>query len=159
MRKILLTTMLVCVLSAQGFARDVYVFNSSGQAPLAQIQNLRCISFADNTATFYSGSGDVKNFDLGGFDYVLTYDPKVVAVSSVSSPDGIVISPDGRNVTVSSKSVIDRVEVFSSDGVKVNFAEPKALRAKIRISNASAGVYLVKVISGKETATRQIIIK
>ncbi len=161
MRKILI----IVAFAALGFtgasAQDVYVYNASSNTPLLSVNNLQSIVFGEGSIDFFQSKVEAStSVPLSSIDYMLFYNREIVnSVRPTAAAQGINFAFDGKNVSVESAETISRIEVYSSDGVKVASVTPKAKSAKVSVSSQPAGVYLVKATAGKATATSEIVKK
>ena len=159
MKKILFAVLFVCLGIGNGLARDVYVYQATTSNPIAVISNVRSIAFSDGSANFVSENGASQSLSLDAFDYILTYNSRVVGIKSAKVAGEAEVSNDGRNVSVKINEVVDKVEVYSTDGVCVLALTPKAKESKFRLAANAAGVYVVKAYMGKKVYTKDIIVK
>jgi|SRR5690554_6951768 hypothetical protein len=62
-------------------------------------------------------------------------------------------------VNISSKSNINNITVFNTSGQQVLRLNPNSVDAQINVSALPAGVYMVKIQSGKQVQTKKIVVK
>lgn len=72
--------------------------------------------------------------------------------------DNIVVypNPTSSNINISSKAIIDGVEIYDAQGKKVLSAN---FQKQIDISNLNSGLYLIKLYSGESQMSKKLIIK
>lgn len=160
MRKSLFTFATVCLGITAASAQDVYVYKADSGQPLASVSNVQRIEFNSGAIDIVSKDGVQKNVSLDALDYLLFYNKEIVnSVRNASTSRNVSISFDGKLVSVESAETISKVEVYTSDGIKYASVSPKAKSAKLSAVSYPAGVYIVKAVAGKETATSEIVKK
>lgn len=143
-------------------AQDVFVYNAETQKPLLTVGNLQRIEFNDGALNLVGANGTANSVQLAGVDYVLFYNRAMVnnIRKASAAASGVKISLSGKNVLVeSAEAAISRVDVYSSDGVKVASVSPNAKSASVSIGSQAPGIYIVKVVAGKASTTSEIIKK
>lgn len=91
-----------------------------------------------------------------GFAAYHIYDPDVqynTGIDEIDNPDGFEIGFDGREV---STPEIANFAIFTTAGA---LAVAEYDTQKVNVTNLTAGVYIVKAVSGAKVATRTIIIR
>ncbi|MDG5767542.1 Ig-like domain-containing protein [Balneolales bacterium ANBcel1] len=117
----------------------------------------------DGSFTYYPDDGFSG---IDGFRY------RVRAGANWSDPVGVTLrvegQPTGRgfasiypnpapgNFTVTSPAVIDRIDIFSVLGQRLYTTEVNSNSTQIRLSDAPAGVYLVRIHSAREHTVRKL---
>lgn len=143
-------------------AQDVFVYNAETQKPLLTVGSLQRIEFNDGALNLVAADGTANSVQLAGVDYLLFYNRETVnSIRSASAAAaGLRISLSGKDVLVeSAEAAISRVDVYSSDGVRVASASPNSRSASVSIGSQAPGVYIVKAVAGKASATSEIIKK
>ena len=118
--------------------------------------------------------GDDPNFQgkLDGFDYFsaaptnfmyidnIKFYAGEMGVSDLTSASISVYPTVTKDVVnVSAKSNISNIAVYNTAGQQVMRVNPNGMNAQINVNSLPAGVYMVKIQSGKETLTKKIVVK
>lgn len=155
---ILLTFAAFCWNSAA--AQDVYVYKGDGIKPVSTLTNVQKITFGETGIDFLLDTGSSTLFPLDDLDYFTFFDrEQAVGIANVVGGKNAVIKIAGNEVAVESADPIASVEIYSVEGVRINYIKPRAKYSTVPISNYPAGVYLIKVEAGGKTTTQKIIKK
>jgi len=123
----------------------------------------------------YSGESFLESFQLGGVDYysyneestnqmyiddVLFVEGELAGVSDMDMTS-ISVYPTVVNdsFNVSAKSNISEIAVFNTVGQQVMRVAPQNNSAQVNVNSLPSGVYVVKIMAGKEVKTSKIVVK
>ncbi|MDX5481235.1 MAG: T9SS type A sorting domain-containing protein [Hymenobacteraceae bacterium] len=67
-------------------------------------------------------------------------------------------NPTQRDVHIDAKAVIDRIELYNGLGIKLFSRTVNAKEVEFALDNLPAGMYIVKLYSGKEALTRKVVL-
>ena len=122
----------------------------------------------------YNGPSYLDSFQLGGVDYysadpsnqlyvddIIFAEGEIAAVNDVSNASSIAVYPTvaTESFNVSAKSNITGIAVFNTAGQQVLNLKGQGTSAQVNVSALPAGVYVVKVMAGKEVKTSKIVVK
>ena len=123
----------------------------------------QAIPFGDNPA--FMGK-------LNGFDFYSASEVNSMYIDNIQFYQGelgvkdiqineISVYPTVSNdvVNIAAKSDISNIAVFNTAGQQVMRVNPKGTNAQINVTALPAGVYMVKIQSGKEVITKKIVVK
>lgn len=141
-------------------AQDVYVYKGDGIKPVSTLTNVQKITFGETGIDFLLNTGVSNLFSLNDLDYFTFFDrEQSVGITNVVNGKNAVIKVMGNEVIVESTDPIQRVEIYSVEGVKMNTIKPRTKSSIIPISQYPTGIYLIKVETGGKTTTQKIIKK
>lgn len=160
-RKTLLTlTGTLCLCAGAASAQDVFVYSASSATPAAAVSGVERIEFGSDGINIVSAAGAQKKVALDSFDYFLFYNREILnGITPVAAEGGLSLAYDGSVVKATSADAISSINVYSADGVAVKSLAPKTGYAEVSVASLPKGVYIVKAVSGKATAVREIIKK
>lgn len=122
------------------------------------------IPFGDN-ATY---QGKLNGFDFFSaaavnfmfIDNIRFYEGEFMGVQDMTVTEISVYPTITKNfVNVTAKSTINNIAVYNTSGQQVLKLNPNSANAQINVSTLPAGVYMVKIQSGKQIVTKKIVVK
>ena len=141
------------------------------------MDNDECKIFMDGNPIVFSQTipfGDDPTFmgKLNGFDFYSLSEVNSMYIDNIHFYQGelgvkdiqineISVYPTVSNdvVNIAAKSDISNIAVFNTAGQQVMRVNPKGTNAQINVTALPAGVYMVKIQSGKEVITKKIVVK
>lgn len=121
----------------------------------------------------YNGPSYLDSFQLGGVDYYSADPTNQLYIDDITYVEGLIMgTTDMASSTISvypsvvtdsfnvnAKSNISEVAVFNSLGQQVLKTGSHGTTAQVNVSALPSGVYVVKVMAGKEVKTSKIVVK
>ncbi|WP_157600481.1 T9SS type A sorting domain-containing protein [Rufibacter sp. DG15C] len=128
-------------------------------------------------------TGQLILFSDGGFTYVpeegktgpVSFIYKVISGAYASVPVTVELSVEGDlsgdgfskvypnptsgDVSIEARTVVDKLEIYTATGQLVSSFQIKAKATKINLDTLAAGLYVVKLYSGKEVVTKKLVIQ
>lgn len=135
-------------------AKTLEIYDENGQKQ-EKVENVNAISFADGKFTLHSADG-IKDFDLDKATIQVTKDVStgVTAVESNKAK----VSIAGGVLTVVADNVINSIEVYTLEGIKIAAMNPAASTAMLNVNSASA-LLMVKMVINGETKIAKLVNK
>jgi len=121
----------------------------------------------------YNGPSYLDSFQLGGVDYYSADPTNQLYIDDVKFVEGLIMgvsdidsvsisvypSVVSDSFNVSAKSNIINIAVFNMNGQQMLKVNPNGTTTQVDVSTLPAGVYVVKIMAGKEVKTSKIIVK
>lgn len=158
MRKRFFASALAGLCLATVSAQDVFVYNAQTSTPTMSLGNLQRIEFNEGSLNFVMADGTSQNAPLATVDYMLFFNREMLnSVRQTPETDGVRFSFNGSELEVQGAEPVSRLEVFTSDGVRVATVAPESRRATVSLAAQAPGVYIVRAVAGKAVATSEIL--
>jgi len=121
----------------------------------------------------YNGNPYLDSFQLGGVDYYSASATNQLYIDDIIFVEGPIMGVGDINTAsvsvyptvvndsfnVSAKSNISEIAVFNTLGQQVMRVVPQSNSAQVNVNSLLSGVYVVKVMAGKEVKTSKIVVK
>lgn len=134
-------------------ARDLYVYDDGGTL-VSTIKDVKEISFDETNMKVISLSNEATNVELKSFSFFTLNDP----VSSISDNTiDIIVRMNGENLLVNANESIQKLEIYSVDGILLNEINPNTTECNYNMSEVQSGVYLIKVVIGENQLIQKIV--
>lgn len=147
---------LLAVFCNRAAAFDVYVYLDGNYVPVNVSENIYKMVFDTDYTYFITADNDTATLSNEAFTFITFHKvEKPVGVSTAKAAK-ITIASQSGGIRISSEKAIDAVKIIDSAGNTVADVSPRDNDLFFSTIGLPAGVYVVRVSSGKEVSVKKI---
>lgn len=138
-------------------ATDLYVYHSGNYTPVGTMLNAHKITFSNDSIFILSEKHVTQKASFANFDYLRFYKtPIPTAIQNINGETASILF-NGEQISIQSPLLIKRVELISASATLLQRLTPRSNSLTYSVSELSAGVYLIKVITADGVIVKKII--